>query len=41
MTDLKGAEAEEARAVAIKKLVLDLMKQNGHWNSRAPQNHSI
>jgi hypothetical protein len=29
VTELKAAESEEARAVAIKKLVLYLMKQNG------------
>jgi hypothetical protein len=37
MTDLNGAEWEEDRIVAIKKILLKPMKQNGCQNSQAPR----
>jgi hypothetical protein len=30
MTEFNGAVPEEAKTVAITKIVLDLLKQNGH-----------
>jgi hypothetical protein len=33
MTELNGAVSEENKIVAITKLVLNLMKQNGHQSS--------
>jgi hypothetical protein len=33
MTELKGVVLEDTKIVAIKKIVLNLMEQNGHWNS--------
>jgi hypothetical protein len=33
MTELNGAESEEDRIVAMTKIVLKLMKQNGCYNS--------
>jgi hypothetical protein len=33
MTELSGAVSEEGKIVAITKIVLKLMKENGNWNS--------
>jgi hypothetical protein len=41
MTEFNGVVSEEDKIVAITKIVLNLMKQNGHMNSWAPQRHSI
>jgi hypothetical protein len=35
MTELNGAVLEEAKIVAITKIVLHLMEQYGHWSSQA------
>jgi hypothetical protein len=41
MTQLNGVESEEDRIMAITKIVLKLMKQNGCQSSQAPQSSSI
>jgi hypothetical protein len=41
MTEVSGALSEEEKIVAITKIVLKLMNQNGHWSSQAPQSHRI
>jgi hypothetical protein len=33
MTELNGAKSEEDRIMAIIKIVIKLMKQNGHYSS--------
>jgi hypothetical protein len=33
MTELNGAVSEEGTIVAITKIVLNLMKRDGHWSS--------
>jgi hypothetical protein len=33
VTECNGAVLEEAKILAITKIILNLMEQNGHWNS--------
>jgi hypothetical protein len=33
MAELKGAASEEAKFVALAKIVFKLMKENGKWSS--------
>jgi hypothetical protein len=35
MTQLIGAVLEDAKTVAITKIILNLMEQNGHYSSQA------
>jgi hypothetical protein len=41
MTEFSGAVSEEDKIVAMTKIVLNLMKQNGQESSQALQSHSI
>jgi hypothetical protein len=40
-TESNDAVLEEDKILAIIKIILNLMEQNGHEKSKAPQSHSI